>query len=202
MEGFVFYSSFMEAISLLRPEEQLEAYKGICEYGLYGDLPEFDSNAAQAIFIMAKPQIDANNKRRTDGSKGGRPKKTSGFETEKPVVIETENHTFDVEKPKEKEKEKDKDKEKEVKEREKRFVKPTVQEVAAYCQERGNSIDAQNFVDHYDANGWMRGKSHVRDWKACIRTWEKYDKAKPNRFAAGVIRSDYSGISEEDLIAN
>lgn len=201
MDGFIFYESFLEAIGLLKPEEQLEAYKGICEYGLYGDLPEFDSNAAQAIFIMAKPQIDANKKRRTDGFKGGRPKKTSGFEIEKPVVFESENHTLETEKPKEKEKEKEKVKEKDT-EREKRFVRPTVQEVAAYCHERGNSVDAQKFVDHYEANGWMRGKSHVKDWRACIRTWEQNDKAKPNRFTAGVIRSDYSGISEDDLIAN
>lgn len=59
-----------------------------------------------------------------------------------------------------------------------RFVKPTVAEVAAYCQQRGNGIDAEEFIAHYDANGWRRGKGHVpiKDWKACVITWEKERK--------------------------
>ena len=56
-----------------------------------------------------------------------------------------------------------------------RFIKPTVDQVAEYCEERGNSVDAQAFIDHYEANGWMRGKTKVKDWKACARTWEKQD---------------------------
>ena len=57
-----------------------------------------------------------------------------------------------------------------------RFVPPTVEEVRAYCAERGNTIDAQIFVDFYDANGWMRGKNHIKDWRACVRTWEAREK--------------------------
>lgn len=60
----------------------------------------------------------------------------------------------------------------------KRFVAPSVEDVFKYCQERCNNVDAQNFVDHYSANGWVRGKAKVKDWKACVRTWEK--NAKPN----------------------
>ena len=55
----------------------------------------------------------------------------------------------------------------------KRFTPPTVDEVAAYCRERGNAVDAQRFVDFYAASGWMRGKTPIRDWKACVRTWER-----------------------------
>jgi len=60
----------------------------------------------------------------------------------------------------------------------KRFVPPTVEQVFEYCNERCNNVDAQNFVDHYTANGWMRGKVKVKDWKACVRTWEKSNQAK------------------------
>ena len=55
----------------------------------------------------------------------------------------------------------------------KRFTPPTVKEVFNYCNERCNSVDAQNFVDHYTVNNWMRGKNKIKDWKACVRTWEK-----------------------------
>lgn len=55
------------------------------------------------------------------------------------------------------------------------FTVPTVEEVSAYCQERGNSIDPQRFVDHYTSNGWVVGKTKMKDWRAAVRTWEKND---------------------------
>lgn len=60
----------------------------------------------------------------------------------------------------------------------KRFVPPTVEEVKAYCIERGNRIDPERFVDYYKSNGWMVGRSHMKDWKAAVRTWEKRDKER------------------------
>lgn len=62
--------------------------------------------------------------------------------------------------------------------RPKKFTPPTIDQVTAYCQERGNTVDASTFIDHYAANGWMRGKSKVVDWRACVRTWEKNQNGK------------------------
>ena len=59
------------------------------------------------------------------------------------------------------------------------FTPPTVDEVKAYCTERHNKVDAENFVDHYATNGWFRGKTKIKDWKACVRTWEKGQQNKP-----------------------
>ncbi|MBE6984885.1 MAG: hypothetical protein E7434_04605 [Ruminococcaceae bacterium] len=53
-----------------------------------------------------------------------------------------------------------------------RFFPPSVDEVREYCKERGNSVDPVRFVDYYTANGWMVGKSKMKDWKAAVRTWE------------------------------
>ena len=55
----------------------------------------------------------------------------------------------------------------------KRFIPPTVEEVEAYCSERGNGIDAQSFIDFYESKGWMIGKNKMKDWKAAVRTWER-----------------------------
>ena len=52
------------------------------------------------------------------------------------------------------------------------FTPPTLKEVADYCSERKNGIDPQLFINHYEANGWMRGKNKIKCWKACVRTWE------------------------------
>lgn len=65
-----------------------------------------------------------------------------------------------------------------------RFKPPTVDEVRAYCDERKNGIDAQAFIDHYAANGWMRGKNKIKDWKACVRTWESNRKNNTNSVKA------------------
>ena len=54
----------------------------------------------------------------------------------------------------------------------KKFQPPTILEVTNYCKERANGIDANKFIDHYSASGWMRGKNKIKDWKACVRTWE------------------------------
>lgn len=59
-----------------------------------------------------------------------------------------------------------------------RFIKPTVEEVGAYCTERNNSVDAQKWHDHYTAKGWLVGKTQMKDWKAAVRTWEKKDTVK------------------------
>jgi hypothetical protein len=59
----------------------------------------------------------------------------------------------------------------------KRFSKPSVEEVAAYCEERQNGINAQKFVDHYETVGWVVGKSRtpMKDWRSAVRTWESRD---------------------------
>lgn len=54
-----------------------------------------------------------------------------------------------------------------------RFVKPTIEEVAAYCKQRGNNIDAAGFVNFYESKGWYIGKNKMQNWHAAVYTWEK-----------------------------
>ena len=54
-----------------------------------------------------------------------------------------------------------------------RFSPPSVEDVRKYCMDRGNSVDAEKFVDYYTSNGWMVGKNQMKDWEAAVRTWEK-----------------------------
>jgi len=66
------------------------------------------------------------------------------------------------------------------------FVKPTVEEVKAYCDDKGYNVDPNKFVDFYESKGWMIGKNHMKDWKAAVRTWASKDKSfsaqKVNKF--------------------
>lgn len=60
----------------------------------------------------------------------------------------------------------------------KKFIKPTVSEVAAYCRERNNNIDAEQFVSYYQANGWRVGRNPMKDWRAAVHTWEKNERGR------------------------
>lgn len=80
----------------------------------------------------------------------------------------------------------------------KKFKPPTVEEVKAYCKERGNRVNAETFVDFYESKGWMVGKSKMKSWKASVRTWEKrnddYTGNTENR-----RKDKVSGGEEEDF---
>ena len=54
-----------------------------------------------------------------------------------------------------------------------RFTPPTVGEVSAYINEKGYHVNAEQFVDFYASKGWMVGKNKMKDWQACVRTWER-----------------------------
>ena len=69
-------------------------------------------------------------------------------------------------------------KNKEIKINNKLFKKPSINDVELYCIERDNKIDAISFVNFYESKGWMVGKNKMKDWRACIRTWEMRAKNK------------------------
>lgn len=58
------------------------------------------------------------------------------------------------------------------------FVPPSLEEVSAYCQERQNGIDPEQFISFYASKGWKVGKHKMVDWKAAVRTWEKRQSPK------------------------
>lgn len=62
-----------------------------------------------------------------------------------------------------------------------KFSKPTLEEINQYCIERKNGINAEAFYDFYESKDWYVGKNKMKDWKACVRTWERREstKAKP-----------------------
>ena len=86
-----------------------------------------------------------------------------------------------------------------------RFTPPTYEQVSSYCLERNNNVDAHRFVDHYEANGWMRGKTKMKDWKAAVRFWERSNgggsKTNNNNLGHMDCERDYDfGSLEQQLL--
>ena len=124
------------------------------------------SPLAEGAFSLVKPAIDAafiaSEAHKNSGKSGGRPKKETEVEPPKP----------------------------EPEEKAKRFVPPTLEEVTAYCNARNNGINPQEFIDHYTANGWRQGRGAgrpVKDWQACVRTWENNRNSRPQYGPNGVL---------------
>jgi hypothetical protein len=70
------------------------------------------------------------------------------------------------------------------------FSAPSVEEVKTYCLERGNRIDAEQFMNYYAARGWKIGASEMNDWRAAVRSWEKRERKGPRNEN---VRGNYSG---------
>lgn len=60
----------------------------------------------------------------------------------------------------------------------KRFTPPTLDELQAYICAQGYNVDAQRFLDHYEAVGWKVGKNPMKDWRAAVRTWNNREQEK------------------------
>ena len=209
-ESFVFYKSFLDAIELLPEGEQLKAFKLIAHYGANGELPEGEQTLANAIFLMAKPNIDATKEKRSNGKKGGRPAKETekNAEKEKPEITETENHGYENENHRFSKPESNVDvnvnvdgnvdgnvngnvddnvngdeESKKGAKTNSRFTPPTREEAAAYVKEQGlTRVDLDKFFDYYQSNGWKVGKNSMKDWRATLRNWNRneVDKVRPS----------------------
>jgi hypothetical protein len=87
-----------------------------------------------------------------------------------------------------------------------RFVKPTLDEISAYCTERRNSVNPGLFFDHYESNGWRVGRNPMKDWKAAVRTWEKNQRGRPNgkdaRSRAKRVADKLDDIARRDIERN
>ena len=81
------------------------------------------------------------------------------------------------------------------------FKPPTVEEIAQYCRERNNGIDAQAFFDFYTGTNWFRGKTKIKDWKACVRTWERREREGPpkERRKSYVTAAEYKPPTQIDV---
>lgn len=166
-DSMVFYRSFFEAVEDLPPEDFKQAVTAIMRYGLDGTADDV-KGVAKSILIMARPQIDKNNKRYENGTRGGRkPNDNQTIAKTEPKCsnpkpnVNVNDNVNDI-------------KENTLKSvKEKRFAPPTSEDVKEYCREKGLSVDADRFVDFYESKNWYVGKNKMKDWKAAVRNWSR-----------------------------
>lgn len=179
--------SFYEAMKILPNDERLQLYDVICEYSLNGVQPSHLPPIANSLFALMKPIIDSSTKRYEasvkNGQKGGAPrgnqnarKRPKNNQSKQPK--NKQDLDYDLDYDLDIDVEKDSAITADKPPSRSRFSPPTVEEVRAYCTEKGYDIDPDRFVDYYTSNGWRVGKNPMKDWKAAVRTWS--GKEQPN----------------------
>lgn len=78
-----------------------------------------------------------------------------------------------------------------------KIKRPTLEEIKAYCIERNNTVDPEKFFNYYQSNGWKVGRNAMKDWMACVRTWEKSSFDKPKLSKQEQINKNTKSVYEQ-----
>ena len=177
---FQYYETFEIVIEKIKDIEEREwLRKVIIQYGLHGIEPEsFNSEALEIAWTVCKDLIDQQHHRREVNAANRAGKKAEPATNEENPAIEPQPE----EKPAQ-----------EIqpeKQKRKNFVKPTVEEIAAYCKEKNYNVNAQQFFNYYESNGWKVGRNAMKSWQAAVQNWNTRNKA--NNKAAGTMWANNS----------
>lgn len=191
-DSMVFYRSFFEAVEDLPPEDFKQAVTAIMRYALDGTADDV-KGVAKSILIMARPQIDKNNKRYENGTRGGRkPNDNQTITKAEPKCISPKpnvnvnDNVNDI-------------KENTLKSvKEKRFAPPTPENVREYCREKGLSVDADRFVDFYESKNWYVGKNKMKDWKAAVRNWARSQRQESTAKGTEKPRNRFDNFQQRE----
>ena len=176
---FQYYETFENILEKIKDiEEREHMRKTIINYGLYGTLPAGLSELEEMAWTICKDLIDQQHHRREVNAANRAGKKTEPATNEEnsaaePQPEEKPAQEIQQEKPKRK-----------------NFVKPTVEEIETFCKEKKYNVNAQQFFNYYESNGWKIGRNAMKSWQAAVQNWNTRDKA--NKKATGTMWSNNS----------
>lgn len=191
-DSFIFYRSFYEAIKDLPAEEKANLLDAICELSLNFNELEL-AGISKSLFILIKPQIEANIKRYENGRKPKSKQDKSKTEANTKQTRSKTGTNVNVN----------------VNEEcinDNVNVNPSIEDIKAYTLEKGYEVDANKIWHYYNDNNWKDAKGkEVKNWKTKIlNNWcKEANKIKPKPFSLSnfdIPNSDLFGIPENKLI--
>lgn len=179
MKSFTIFEEYFDLITLLPSiEEQQDILFKIAQYMFYDKKPVLNENQMK-VFKNLKRPLDISkqqSKRRTkkEPNKNQKEIEIKPKENTSMMSMSMSNKSMS------------------------KFIKPDIEEIKEYCKERNNKIDANAFYDFYESKGWKVGNQSMKNWKACIRTWEQRNKKDvPEWFDANIKTTE--GIENKEL---
>src|SRR5574344_1452932 len=186
-ESFVFHEDY---ICDLPADYKADFIRYTVEYGLYGQKPDIaDGTLEMALWAKIARRIDAESEKYKAISEKRRQAAQRRYAKAETATAKNANADF-AEEPKAKPAKAEPSKRES-------FEKPTVEEITAYCSERKNGIDPQAFFDFYESKGWKVGAVKMKDWRACVRTWEQRHKNESGGRKAGGMWGKENEIPDE-----
>ena len=184
---FQYYETFENILEKIKDiEEREHMRKTIINYGLYGTLPAGLSELEEMAWTICKDLIDQQQHRREVNAANRAGKKAEpATNQENSAVVPMQKLQPEKKPAQEIQPEKPK---------RKNFVKPTVEEIAAYCKEKNYNINAQQFFNYYESNGWKIGRNAMKSWQAAVQNWNIRDKA--NNKQAGTMWANNSSDAD------
>lgn len=137
---------------------------------------------------------------KVNGSKGGRPKKPTGLSGNPKEPRKADNDSKN-----------DSDSDKDNKKKKgKTFSPPEFNDVCKYISEKQYQVSPNQFMNHYESNGWKVGKNSMKDWKAAVRTWHNRNKenetnrptSSNQQSKAGRVSDRLDEIARKDIEEN
>ena len=167
--GFLLYTDYWNKyFSKMTGEQVKEAFNIIFHFNTTFEVLKTNDLEVEMVIATIIDNIKRDASKRAkqsiasaeNGKLGGRPKKQKGSKSEAKPNLEKPKETQSV------------------------FIKPTIDEIKNYCLERKNNVNAESFSNYYEARGWKLKTGAIKDWKACVRTWEcnDYKTPKQNNF--------------------
>lgn len=198
-ESFIFHKDWYNAISQLDKDLRLELYDAIMRKALYNEPPSLSPMGNLAMAFI-EPQIERDFDKwldiREKRSNAGKAHRGNQYSAVEQMEHKQTNGTSVPNVPTLEQMEQDetngtvsvsdsvsvdnnsvilKEKEDTIisSKKEKRFVKPTIQEIQAHILEKGYTFDAEAFYAFYESNGWKVGRNPMKNWKMACTTWAK-----------------------------
>jgi hypothetical protein len=180
-KGFNFFRSYYDVYNELSDKDKVQFMDALLDRQFLGKKPTDLKGMAKFAYISQTNSIDSQVKGYEDktGTKLGEentpsepPRQGEGIPPTEQVEVQVEVQEEEQVEEKEVDSVGSSNEQPQAPKR-KVFKPPTLDEVFAYCQERGKGINAQQWHDHYTSNGWMVGKNKMKDWRAAVRTWER-----------------------------
>ena len=168
-KGFVVYGDYKAVIDELDDEQVGKLFRGMLNYFVDGEDPNF-TDVLKFVFIPIKQQMDRDGckyqkkceRNRANINKRWGKNNTTVYDGIRTYTNDTNTKTKSNTNTNIK--------------RERNFVPPTLDEVKAYCNEKGYRINPERFVAFYASKGWKVGNQSMKDWKAAVVSWEQRRK--------------------------
>lgn len=191
--GIMFYFDVRPCIKRLTLEEKGQLFEAILDYGEFGNLPNFDDRLG-ITWDFIQPKLDKDSElyghkvlqrqyavyvreaRKRDSVPISFDDWSILSDDEKNRLLSADTGSYPTSTSTPISTSTSTDSEADKPPTYKKFVPPSIQEVADYCRVKGYTIDPERFVAYYESNGWMVGRNKMKNWQATVRTWAAKEK--------------------------